>query len=148
MLLDKKWGAPNIVHDGVSVAKEIDLPIPLKIWVPNLLKRLQVKPMIMPETEPQPQLFCPGNDSKGMAKINAGANPMIVKKGIEKAVEKWSTELKKMAKPIKGKEEIAQVASISAGDAEIGAKIAEALDKVGRDGVVTVEEGKGLNNRY
>jgi len=81
---------------------------------------------------------------KGMAKINAGANPMIVKKGIEKAVEAVTLELKKMAKPIKGKEEITQVATISAGDEIIGAKIAEALDKVGRDGVVTVEEGKGL----
>jgi len=93
---------------------------------------------------PQLQPSCSGNDSKGMAKIDSGANPMIVKKGIEKAVGAVTEELKKMAKPIKNKEEIAQVAAISAGDTEIGAKIAEALDKVGRDGVVTVEEGKGL----
>ncbi len=82
--------------------------------------------------------------SNGMKKVNSGANPMIVKRGMEKAVEAVTAELKKMAKPIKGREEISQVASISAGDNEIGAKIAEALDKVGRDGVVTVEEGKGL----
>jgi chaperonin GroEL len=82
--------------------------------------------------------------SAGMKNITAGANPMIVKKGVERAVEATVNELKKIAKPIKNKEEIQQVASISAGDSEIGAKIAEALDKVGRDGVVTVEEGKGL----
>ena len=82
--------------------------------------------------------------AKGMKKIDAGANPMIVKKGIEKAVEAVTAELKKQAKPIKSQDEIAQVATISAGDDVIGAKIAEALEKVGRDGVVTVEEGKGL----
>src|SRR3989344_6088356 len=80
----------------------------------------------------------------GMKNIAAGANPMLVKKGIEKAVAAVVAELKKNTKPIKNKEEITQVATVSAGDAEIGAKIAEALDKVGRDGVVTVEEGKGL----
>ena len=80
----------------------------------------------------------------GMKKIEAGANPMILKKGIEKAVEAVVEELKKQSKKIKNHEEIAQVATISAGDTEIGSKIAEALDKVGHDGVVTVESGKGF----
>ena len=143
--LDKKWGAPNIVHDGVSVAKEIDLPDPFENMGAQLVKEAASKTNDNAgDGTTTSTLLAQVITAKGMAKIDAGANPMIVKKGIEKAVEAVTAELKKMAKPIKGREEIAQVASISAGDAEIGAKIAEALDKVGRDGVVTVEEGKGL----
>jgi chaperonin GroEL len=143
--LDKKWGAPNIVHDGVSVAKEIDLPDPFENMGAQLVKEAASKTNDNAgDGTTTSTLLAQVMTQKGMAKIDAGANPMIVKKGIEKAVAAVTEELKKMAKPIKGREEIAQVASISAGDAEIGAKIAEALDKVGRDGVVTVEEGKGL----
>jgi chaperonin GroEL len=143
--LDKKWGAPNIVHDGVSVAKEIDLPDPFENMGAQLVKEAASKTNDNAgDGTTTSTLLAQVMTQKGMAKIDAGANPMIVKKGMEKAVEAVTAELKKMAKPIKGREEIAQVAAISAGDAEIGAKIAEALDKVGRDGVVTVEEGKGL----
>ena len=143
--LDKKWGAPNIVHDGVSVAKEIDLPDPFENMGAQLVKEAASKTNDNAgDGTTTSTLLAQVMTQKGMAKVDAGANPMIVKKGIEKAVEAVTAELKKMAKPIKNKEEIAQVASISAGDDEIGAKIAEALDKVGRDGVVTVEEGKGL----
>jgi chaperonin GroEL len=143
--LDKKWGAPNIVHDGVSVAKEIDLPDPFENMGAQLVKEAASKTNDNAgDGTTTSTLLAQVMTQKGMAKIDAGANPMIVKKGIEKAVAAVTAELKKMAKPIKSREEIAQVASISAGDAEIGAKIAEALDKVGRDGVVTVEEGKGL----
>ncbi|MGA2910436.1 MAG: chaperonin GroEL [Candidatus Microgenomates bacterium] len=143
--LDKKWGAPNIVHDGVSVAKEIDLPDPFENMGAQLVKEAASKTNDNAgDGTTTSTLLAQVMTQKGMAKIDAGANPMIVKKGMEKAVEAVTTELKKMAKPIKAREEIAQVASISAGDPEIGAKIAEALDKVGRDGVVTVEEGKGL----
>lgn len=143
--LDKKWGAPNIVHDGVSVAKEIDLPDPFENMGAQLVKEAASKTNDNAgDGTTTSTLLAQVMTAKGMKKVDAGANPMIVKKGIEKAVEAVTSELKKMAKPIKGREEIAQVASISAGDAEIGAKIAEALDKVGRDGVVTVEEGKGL----
>ena len=143
--LDKKWGAPNIVHDGVTVAKEIDLPDPFENMGAQLVKEAASKTNDNAgDGTTTSTLLAQVMTQKGMVEINAGANPMIVKKGIEKAVEAVSEELKKMAKPIKNKEEIAQVASISAGDDEIGAKIAEALDKVGRDGVVTVEEGKGL----
>jgi chaperonin GroEL len=143
--LDKKWGAPNIVHDGVSVAKEIDLPDPFENMGAQLVKEAASKTNDNAgDGTTTSTLLAQVMTQKGMAKIDAGANPMIVKKGMEKAVEAVTAELKKMAKPIKGRNEIAQVAAISAGDTEIGAKIAEALDKVGRDGVVTVEEGKGL----
>lgn len=143
--LDKKWGAPNIVHDGVTVAKEIDLPDPFENMGAQLVKEAASKTNDNAgDGTTTSTLLAQVMTQKGMTKIDAGANPMIVKKGIEKAVEAVTAELKRMAKPIKGKEEIAQVATISAGDEQIGAKIAEALDKVGRDGVVTVEEGKGL----
>ncbi len=143
--LDKKWGAPNIVHDGVSVAKEIDLPDPFENMGAQLVKEAASKTNDNAgDGTTTSTLLAQVMTSLGMKKVDAGANPMIVKRGIEKAVEVVTAELKKMAKPIKGKEEIAQVATISAGDETIGAKIAEALDKVGRDGVVTVEEGKGL----
>ena len=143
--IDKKWGAPNIVHDGVSVAKEIDLPDPFENMGAQLVKEAASKTNDNAgDGTTTSTLLAQVMTQKGMAKIDAGANPMIVKKGMEKAVEAITAELKKMAKPIKAREEIAQVAAISAGDPEIGAKIAEALDKVGRDGVVTVEEGKGL----
>jgi chaperonin GroEL len=142
--LDKKWGAPNIVHDGVSVAKEIDLPDPFENMGAQLVKEAASKTNDNAgDGTTTSTLLAQVMTAKGMAKIDAGANPMIVKRGMEKAVEAVTAELKKMAKPIKGKE-IAQVATISAGDEVIGSKIAEALDKVGRDGVVTVEEGKGL----
>lgn len=143
--LDKKWGAPSIVHDGVSVAKEIDLPDPFENMGAQLVKEAASKTNDNAgDGTTTSTLLAQVMTDKGMKKIDAGANPMIVKKGIEKAVEAVVAELKKMAKPIKSKEEIEQVATISAGDEIIGAKIAEALEKVGRDGVVTVEEGKGL----
>lgn len=143
--LDKKWGAPNIVHDGVSVAKEIDLPDPFENMGAQLVKEAASKTNDNAgDGTTTSTLLAQVMTGKGMAKINAGANPMIVKKGMEKAVEAVTLELKKMAKPIKSQDEIAQVATISAGDPAIGSKIAEALEKVGRDGVVTVEEGKGM----
>ena len=143
--LDKKWGAPNIVHDGVSVAKEIDLPDAFENMGAQLVKEAASKTNdVAGDGTTTATLLAQVITSAGMKNITAGANPMVVKKGVEKAVAAVVEQLKKMAKPIKNKEEITQVATISAGDKEIGAKIAEALDKVGRDGVVTVEEGKGL----
>jgi chaperonin GroEL len=143
--LDKKWGAPNIVHDGVSVAKEIDLPDAFENMGAQLVKEAASKTNdIAGDGTTTSTLLAQVMTSEGMKKVDAGANPMIVKRGMEKAVEAVVAELKKMAKPIKNKGEIAQVATISAGEEAIGDKIAEALDKVGRDGVVTVEEGKGL----
>jgi chaperonin GroEL len=143
--LDRKWGAPNIVHDGVSVAKDIDLEDPFENMGAQLVKEAASKTNdAAGDGTTTSTLLAQAMSHAGMKNITAGANPMIVKKGMEKAVEVAVSELKKTSKPIKNREEIAQVAKVSAGDEAIGEKIAEALDKVGRDGVVTVEEGRGL----
>ncbi len=143
--LDKKWGAPSIVHDGVSVAKEIDLADPFENMGAQLVKEAASKTNdVAGDGTTTSTLLAQTMTQLGMKNITAGANPMVVKKGMEKATSVVVDELKKISKPIKNREEITQVATVSAGDVEIGAKIAEALDKVGRDGVVTVEEGKGL----
>ena len=143
--LDRKWGAPNIVHDGVSVAKDIDLEDPFENMGAQLVKEAASKTNdLAGDGTTTSTLLAQAMSRAGMKNITAGANPMIVKKGMEQALEVAVSELKKMSKPIKNREEIAQVARVSAGDDAIGNKIAEALDKVGRDGVVTVEEGKGL----
>ena len=143
--LDKKWGAPTIVHDGVTVAKEIELPDPFENMGAQLVKEVASKTNDNAgDGTTTSTLLAHKMTAFGMKAIATGANPMIVKKGMEKAVLSVTESLKKMAKPIKAKEEIAQVANVSAGDEAIGAKIAEALEKVGRDGVVTVEEGRGL----
>ena len=141
--LDRKWGAPSIVHDGVSVAKEIDLEDPFENMGAQLVKEAASKTNDNAgDGTTTATLLAQSMTQAGMKNVTAGANPMVIKKGIEKAVAAVITELKKLAKPIKNKEEITQVATISAGDAEIGAKIAEALGK--EDRVVTVEDGKGL----
>lgn len=141
--LDKKWGAPNIVHDGVSVAKEIDLADPFENMGAQLVKEAASKTNDdAGDGTTTATLLAQVITAAGMKNITAGANPMIVKKGIEKAVTAVVDELKKISKPIKNREEITQVATISAGDEDIGSKIAEALGK--EDRVVTVEDGKGL----
>ncbi len=141
--LDKKWGAPNVVHDGVTVAKEIELKDPFENMGAQLVKEAADKTNdVAGDGTTTATLLTREIAALGMKHVTAGANPMIVKKGIEKAVSAVVEELKRIAKPIKNKEEITQVATISAGDEVIGAKIAEALD--GKDRVVTVEEGKSL----
>jgi chaperonin GroEL len=143
--IDKKWGAPSIIHDGVTVAKEIELKDAFENMGAQLIKEAASKTNdISGDGTTTATLLTQQMTQAGMKNVTAGANPMIVKKGIEKAVKAVIAELQKSAKPIKSKEEIQQVATVSAGDASIGATIAEALDKVGRDGVVTVEEGKGF----
>src|SRR3989344_943559 len=143
--LDKKWGGPNVVHDGVTVAKEIELADPFENMGAQLVKEAASKTNdVAGDGTTTSTLLAAYISQMGMKNITAGANPMIVKKGIEKAVDVAVAELKKQSKPIKAQEEIAQVATVSAGSEEIGKKIAEALEKVGRDGVVTVEEGRGL----
>ena len=143
--IDRKWGAPNIVHDGVSVAKEIDLEDPFENMGAQLVKEAASKTNdAAGDGTTTATLLAKEITAQGMKNITAGANPMVIKKGIEKSVALVVGELKKKAKPIKNSSEITQVATISAGDEEIGEKIAEALEKVGRDGVVTVEDGKGL----
>ena len=143
--LDKKWGAPAVVHDGVSVAKEIELADPFANMGAQLVKQAAEKTNdAAGDGTTTATALAAAIVNQGMKNITAGANPMLIKRGLDKGVEAIVAEIKKLSKPIKSQDEITQIATISAGDAEIGAKIAEALDKVGRDGVVTVEEGKGL----
>ena len=143
--LDKKWGAPSVVHDGVSVAKEIDLADPFENMGAQLIKQAADKTNdVAGDGTTTATLLAQGIVNEGMKNITAGANPMILNKGLEKATQAVVDELKKMAKKVKDKQEITQVATISAADAQIGQLIADALEKVGKDGVVTVEEGKGL----
>ena len=143
--LDKKRGAPNVVHDGVTVAKEIELADPFENMGAHLVKEAASKTGdVAGDGTTTATLLAQSIVNAGMKAITAGANPMILKNGIAKGVDAVVEEVKKMSKPIKGKGEIEQVATISAGDSQIGKLIAEALDKVGKDGVVTVEEGKGL----
>lgn len=141
--IDKKWGAPNIIHDGVSVAKEIELEDPFENMGAQLVKEAADKTNDNAgDGTTTATLLAHEMSSSGMKYITAGANPMIVKRGIDKAVKAVVKELEKNAKPIKNKEEIEQVATISAGDPVIGSKIAEALEDPDR--VVTVEEGRSL----
>lgn len=143
--LDKKWGAPNVIHDGVSVAKEIELEDPFENMGAQLVKEASSKTNDNAGDGTTTSTLLASELAKaGMKNVTAGANPMILKRGIEQATEAVIKELQKMAKPIKSNEDIENVAIVSAGDEKIGKKIAEALEKVGKDGVVTVEEGKGL----
>ncbi|OGG00173.1 chaperonin GroL [Candidatus Gottesmanbacteria bacterium RBG_13_37_7] len=143
--LDRKWGAPNVVHDGVTVAKEIELEDPFENMGAQLIKEASSKTNDdTGDGTTTATLLAQSIINDGLKNITAGANPMILKHGLEKGMEAVIEEIKKMSKKLKGKDEITQVATISAADPEIGSLIAEALEKVGKDGVITVEEGKGL----
>lgn len=141
--IDKKWGAPSVVHDGVTVAKEIDLEDPFENMGAQLIKEAASKTNdVAGDGTTTATILSQAMVSEGLKNIQAGANPMILKKGIEKAVDALVLELAKMSKKITTKDETAQVATIAASDPQIGQLIAESLEKVGKDGVVTVEEGK------
>jgi chaperonin GroEL len=143
--LDKKWGAPNVVHDGVTVAKEIELQDPFENMGAQLVKEAASKTAdIAGDGTTTSTVLAHAIVTEGIKMITAGSNPMVMRRGLEKASEVVVTELKKMGKAIK-QTDIANVATISAGDSQLGNLIAEALKKVGKDGVVTVEEGKGLS---
>ncbi len=145
--LDKKWGAPNVVHDGVSVAKEIELEDAFENMGAQLVKEAASKTNdVAGDGTTTSTLLTQMMVNYGLKNITAGANPMILKKGIELAVAQVVEQVKKMAKKvsISNEEELIQIAKISAADENIGKLIAEAIKKVGKDGVVTVEEGKGL----
>ncbi len=143
--LDKKWGAPNVVHDGVTVAKEIDLEDPFENMGAQLLKEAASKTNdVAGDGTTTATILAQAIVSEGLKNIQAGSNPMILKHGIEKATLALVEELRKMSKKIVSQEEVAQVATIAASDSQIGNLIAQSLEKVGKDGVVTVEEGKTM----
>ena len=143
--LDKKWGAPNVVHDGVSVAKEIELEDPFENMGASLVKEAASKTSdVAGDGTTTATVLARAMVEEGLKNITAGANPMVIKRGVEKATEAVVAELKKMAKKVADQSEIEKIATISAADGAIGKMIAEALQKVGPDGVITVEEGKGL----
>jgi chaperonin GroEL len=143
--LDKKWGAPTITHDGVTVAKEIELEDPYENMGAQLLKEAATKTNdIAGDGTTTATVLAHALVTEGLKNVAAGANPMLLKRGIEKATAAVAEAIRDMAIEINTKEEIASVASISAQDREIGELIAEVMDKVGKDGVITVEESKGL----
>jgi len=146
--IDKKWGAPNVIHDGVTVAKEIELENPFENMGAQLVKEAAEKTNdAAGDGTTTATLLAHAMVKAGLKNVTAGANPMVIKKGIEKGVKAIVVELEKMKKNIKADsiEEIAQVATISAADEEIGQKIANAVLKVGKDGLISAEEGKGLD---
>jgi chaperonin GroEL len=143
--LDKKWGAPSVLNDGVSIAKEIELPDPFENMGVQLVKQAATKTNDeCGDGTSTSTIVAQGIISEGFKNIAAGADSMALKRGIDRGVEAIVNELKKMSIPVAGKEQVAQVASISAIDKEIGNLIADVMEKVGKDGVITVEEGKGL----
>ena len=145
VVLDKKYGSPTITKDGVTVAKEIDLKDPTENMGAQMVKEVASKTSdVAGDGTTTATVLAQAIFREGVKTVAAGANPMALKRGIDKAVERATAEIKKMSKPVKG-EMIAQVGTISAnGDATIGALIAEAMNKVGKDGVITVEESKTM----
>src|SRR6188768_2719328 len=146
VIIDKKYGAPSITKDGVSVAKEIELSNPIENMGAQMLKEVASKTAdVAGDGTTTATVLAQSIISEGLKNVAAGANPMDLKRGIDQAVAAVVAELKAKAKKVTSNDEIAQVGTISAnGDAEVGAKIAEAMKKVGNEGVITVEESKSL----
>jgi len=145
VVLDKKWGAPTITNDGVSIAKEIELEDPFEKIGAELVKEVAKKTDdVAGDGTTTATVLAQALVREGLRNVAAGANPIALKKGIEKAVAAVSEQLLEQAKEVETKEEIAATAAISAGDQAIGELIAEAMDKVGKEGVITVEESNAL----
>ncbi|MDP9251540.1 MAG: chaperonin GroEL [Chloroflexota bacterium] len=143
--LDKKFGSPTVTHDGVTVAREVELEDPFENMGAQLLKEAATKTNdIAGDGTTTSVVLAQAIVHEGLRNIAAGANPMLLKRGLEKGGAAIVEAIKAEAKEVKGKEEIAQIATISAADAQIGQLIADVMDKVGREGVITVEESKGL----
>ncbi|HMH83871.1 MAG TPA: chaperonin GroEL, partial [Gemmatimonadales bacterium] len=146
VVIDKKFGNPTITKDGVTVAKEIELEDPIENMGAQMVKEVATKTSdIAGDGTTTATVLAQAIFREGLKSVTAGANPMSLKRGIDKAVELVVEELKRISAPSKGRKEIAQVGTISANnDPEIGRIIADAMEKVGKDGVITVEEAKGL----
>ncbi len=143
--LDKKWGAPSVIDDGVTIAKDIELPDPFENMGVQLVKEAASKTNdACGDGTTTSTILAHAIISNGFKNVTAGAEPMSLKKGIEQATQAVIDELKRVSTEVKGKEQIAQVANITAKDQKIGDLIADVMDKVGKDGVITVEESKGL----
>ena len=147
VVLDKKFGSPTITKDGVTVAKEIELEDPFENMGAQLVKEVAEKTSdVAGDGTTTATILAEAIYREGLKNVTAGANPMALKRGIEKAVERAVEELKKLSRQVKDKKEIAQVATIAANnDTSVGELIAEAMDKVGKDGVITVEESKTMS---
>ena len=145
VVLEKKYGAPLITNDGVTIAKEIELEDPFENMGAQLVREVAAKTNdVAGDGTTTATVLAQAIVREGMKNVAAGANPMVMRKGIEAAVEAAVEGLKEMSKEVSGKTEIAQVASISAGDEKVGALISDAMEKVGKDGVITIEEGKSM----
>lgn len=144
VVLDKKWGSPTITNDGVTIAKEIELKDPYENMGAQLVKEVASKTNdVAGDGTTTATVLAQAMVTEGLRNVAAGSNPMIIKQGIRRAVKAAVDEIKKISLPVKTKNEIKQVAAISGNDEEIGDIIADAMDKVGKDGVITVEEAKG-----
>jgi len=145
VVLERKFGSPLITNDGVTIAKEIDLEDPYENLGAQLAKEVASKTNdVAGDGTTTATVLAEAMVREGMKNVTAGANPIALRRGIEKAVEAVTEEIKKLSRPVSGKRDITEVATISAKDPQIGRIIAEAMEKVGKDGVVTVEEGKSL----
>ena len=143
--IDKKWGAPTVTHDGVTVAKEIELENHFQNMGAQMLKQAATKTNdVAGDGTTTSTVIAQAIVTEGLRNLAAGANPMLMKRGIDAATRAVVDEIKKQSTPLKGHADIEHIAAVSANDPEIGKMLAEAMDKVGRDGVITVEEGKGL----
>ncbi|MFN8500863.1 chaperonin GroEL [Kouleothrix sp.] len=143
--IDKKFGAPTVTHDGVTVAKEIELKDPFENMGARLLVEVATKTNdVAGDGTTTATVLAQAIVTEGLKVVAAGANPMLIKRGLDKGAEALVAELKSLAKPVRDRADIAHVATISAADSEIGDLIAEVMEKVGKDGVITVEESKGI----
>src|ERR687894_3007630 len=145
VVLDKKFGPPTITNDGVTIAKEIQLDDPFENMGAQLLKEAATKTNdVAGDGTTTATVLAQAIVTEGLKNVAAGANPMLLKQGIDQGTQRIIEEIKSMAKDVQGRDEIAQVAAISAADPAIGELLADVMEKVGKDGVITVEESRGI----